>query len=113
MTRPLPPGLIDRRDTLAALVAAQLKARLNALIAAAVAAGEDSLRRQWDQTLDALPAEARDAYAAGIWQAILIAQEVRDRGGTAQEIVDRLMASSLFAAPDPSINPSQERKHHG
>lgn len=96
MTRPLPPGLIDRRDTLAALVQAQLKHRLNTLIAAAMEAGEDSLRRQWDQTLGAIPAEARDAYGAGIWQAILIAQEVRDKGGTAQEIVDRLLALSVF-----------------
>lgn len=106
MTRPLPPGLIDRRDTLAALVQAQLKTRLNALIAAAVEAGEDSLRRQWDQMIEAIPADSRDAYAAGLWQAILIAQEVRDQGGTAQEIVDRLMAMSVFQAGNGNADPS-------
>jgi hypothetical protein len=96
MTRSLPPGLIDRRDTLAALVAAQLKSRLNVLIAASVEAGEDSLRRQWDQMLDAIPEDARDAFAAGVWQSLMIAQEVRDKGGTPQEIVDRIMAQAVF-----------------
>lgn len=110
MTRPLPPGLIDRRDTLAALVQAQLKSRLNALIAASMEAGEDALRRQWDQTLEAIPAGERDAYAAGIWQSILIAQDVRDRGGAAQEVVDRLMAAGVFqAAPETD----EERRDHG
>lgn len=96
----IPPSLAGRRDTLCQLVATQLGHRLDRLIEAAMAAGADAHRRQWDQMVDALPADARDAYGAGIWQAIMVAQDVRGRGGTPQEIVDRLMAMAVFAASE-------------
>lgn len=75
---------------------AKFRRLLEALAIASFEAGADFTRRQWDQAAQAIPACSHDAYAAGVIQALQIAQE----SASIEEVRDRVLAHAVFVAPD-------------
>lgn len=68
---------------------------LESLAIASFEAGADYTRRQWDQARQAIPADVHDSYAAGVIQALQIAED----SASIEEVRDRVLAHALFVAP--------------
>lgn len=74
---------------------AKLERALTGLAGLAFEAGRAFERQQWGETLAEIPGEAREAHAAGLWQAL----QACEGAGSVQEVKDRLMAISIHVAP--------------
>lgn len=82
---------------------------LESLAIASFEAGADFTRRQWEQTAQAIPKDAHDSYAAGVIQALQIA----DDSACIEEVRDRVLAHAVFVAPNQVSSTSQKRSNHG